>query len=47
MKQKRIFENQLDQLHGQSFNMEQNNFAIQSMKDNQVCKKKNPSNDPF
>lgn len=37
MKQKRILENQRDQLYAQSFNMEQSNFAIQGMKDNQVC----------
>ena len=36
MKQKKIFENQRDQVSSQSFNMEQSNFAIQSMKDNQV-----------
>lgn len=36
MKQKKIFEGQRDQLSAQSFNMEQSNFAIQSMKDNQV-----------
>lgn len=36
LKQKRQYENQRDQLSNQSFNMEQSNFAIQSMKDNQV-----------
>ncbi|KAI3421948.1 hypothetical protein GPALN_012487 [Globodera pallida] len=36
MKQKKIYENQRDQLYAQSFNMEQSNFAIQGMKDNQV-----------
>lgn len=38
MKQKKIYENQRDQLSAQSFNMEQSNFAIQGMKDNQVFK---------
>ena len=38
MKQKRTYENQRDQLSTQSFNMEQSNFAIQSMKDNQVVR---------
>lgn len=36
LKQKRQYENQKCQLDTQSFNMEQSNFAIQSMKDNQV-----------
>ena len=40
MKQKKIFENQRDQLSSQSFNMEQSNFAIQSMKDNQASEEK-------
>jgi len=36
LKQKRQYENQRDQLASQSFNMEQSNFAIQGMKDNQL-----------
>ncbi|KAI1719249.1 snf7 domain-containing protein [Ditylenchus destructor] len=36
MKQKKMYENQKDQLSNQAFNMEQSNFAIQGMKDNQV-----------
>uniref|UniRef100_A0A914D8N2 Charged multivesicular body protein 5 n=1 Tax=Acrobeloides nanus TaxID=290746 RepID=A0A914D8N2_9BILA len=36
LQQKRMYENQKDQLAQQSFNMEQSNFAIQGMKDNQV-----------
>ncbi|CAD5232965.1 unnamed protein product [Bursaphelenchus xylophilus] len=36
LKQKKQYENQKAQLDTQSFNMEQSNFAIQSMKDNQV-----------
>jgi len=36
MKQKKMYESQRDQLASQSFNMEQSNFAIQGMKDNQV-----------
>lgn len=36
MKQKKTYENQREQLYSQSFNMEQSNFAIQGMKDNQV-----------
>ena len=36
MKQKRMYENQKEQLDNQSFNMEQSNFAIQGMKDNQA-----------
>jgi charged multivesicular body protein 5 len=36
LKQKKQLENQKDQLDVQSFNMEQTNFAIQGMKDNQV-----------
>ncbi|VDN02412.1 unnamed protein product [Thelazia callipaeda] len=35
LKQKRMYENQRDQLGQQSFNMEQSNFAIQGMKDTQ------------
>ncbi|VDN42809.1 unnamed protein product [Gongylonema pulchrum] len=35
LKQKRMYENQRDQLSQQSFNMEQSNFAIQGMKDTQ------------
>ena len=31
-----MYENQKDQLAQQSFNMEQSNFAIQGMKDNQA-----------
>jgi len=36
LKQKRQYEGQMDALRNQAFNMEQSNFAIQSMKDNQV-----------
>jgi len=36
IKQKKQYENQRDQLSSQSFNMEQSNFAIQGMKDNQI-----------
>uniref|UniRef100_A0AC34FIS8 Charged multivesicular body protein 5 n=1 Tax=Panagrolaimus sp. ES5 TaxID=591445 RepID=A0AC34FIS8_9BILA len=36
LKQKRMYEGQKDQLNQQTFNMEQSNFAIQGMKDNQV-----------
>uniref|UniRef100_A0A914RJT5 Charged multivesicular body protein 5 n=1 Tax=Parascaris equorum TaxID=6256 RepID=A0A914RJT5_PAREQ len=36
LKQKRMYENQRDQLSQQSFNMEQSNFAIQGIKDTQV-----------
>ncbi|KAI6186408.1 hypothetical protein M3Y98_00129600 [Aphelenchoides besseyi] len=36
LKQKRQYENQRGQLDTQSFNMEQSNFAIQGMKDNQM-----------
>ncbi|KAI6237234.1 hypothetical protein M3Y95_00243700 [Aphelenchoides besseyi] len=36
LKQKRQYENQRGQLDTQSFNMEQSNFAIQGMKDNQA-----------
>uniref|UniRef100_A0A0N5AP19 Charged multivesicular body protein 5 n=1 Tax=Syphacia muris TaxID=451379 RepID=A0A0N5AP19_9BILA len=36
LKQKRMYENQRDQLAQQSFNMEQSNFAIQGMKDTQT-----------
>uniref|UniRef100_A0AC34PVK5 Charged multivesicular body protein 5 n=1 Tax=Panagrolaimus sp. JU765 TaxID=591449 RepID=A0AC34PVK5_9BILA len=36
LKQKRMYEGQKDQLDQQTFNMEQSNFAIQGMKDNQV-----------
>uniref|UniRef100_A0A0R3S0X3 Charged multivesicular body protein 5 n=1 Tax=Elaeophora elaphi TaxID=1147741 RepID=A0A0R3S0X3_9BILA len=36
LKQKRMYENQRDQLNQQSFNMEQSNFAIQGMKDTQT-----------
>lgn len=36
LKQKRMYENQRDQLAQQSFNMEQSNFAIQGIKDTQV-----------
>uniref|UniRef100_A0A1I7YDC8 Charged multivesicular body protein 5 n=1 Tax=Steinernema glaseri TaxID=37863 RepID=A0A1I7YDC8_9BILA len=36
LKQKRMYENQKDQLDQQSFNMEQSNFAIQGMKDTQT-----------
>lgn len=33
LKQKKMYENQLDNLRGQSFNMEQANFAHQALKD--------------
>lgn len=33
LKQKKMYEQQLDNLRGQSFNMEQANFAHQSLKD--------------
>jgi len=33
LKQKRMYENQRDQLSQQSFNLEQQNFAVQSLKD--------------
>jgi len=33
LKQKRMYENQRDQLSQQSFNMEQSNYALQTMKD--------------
>lgn len=36
LKQKRMYENQRDQLAQQSFNMEQSNFAIQGIKDTQT-----------
>jgi charged multivesicular body protein 5 len=36
LKQKRMYEGQKDQLNQQTFNMEQSNFAIQGMKDNQI-----------
>jgi len=36
LKQKRMYEGQKDQLDQQTFNMEQSNFAIQGMKDNQI-----------
>lgn len=36
LKQKRQYEGQKEQLDNQAFNMEQSNFAIQGMKDNQV-----------
>lgn len=36
LKQKRMYENQRDQLSQQAFNMEQSNFAIQGMKDTQT-----------
>jgi charged multivesicular body protein 5 len=36
LKQKRMYEWQKDQLNQQTFNMEQSNFAIQGMKDNQI-----------
>ncbi|CAH0389142.1 unnamed protein product [Bemisia tabaci] len=35
LKQKRMFETQLENLQNQSFNMEQANFAVQSLKDTQ------------
>ncbi|KAF7266079.1 vacuolar protein sorting 60 [Rhynchophorus ferrugineus] len=36
LKQKKLYENQLDNLRGQSFNMEQANFAAQTLKDTQT-----------
>ncbi|KAH7696428.1 hypothetical protein AAVH_36500, partial [Aphelenchoides avenae] len=36
LKQKRMYEDQKGQLDQQSFNMDQSNFALQGMKDNQV-----------
>ncbi|KAK2147337.1 hypothetical protein LSH36_558g01031 [Paralvinella palmiformis] len=36
LKQKRMYENQREQLSNQSFNMEQSNYAIQSLKDTKV-----------
>uniref|UniRef100_A0A914WML1 Charged multivesicular body protein 5 n=1 Tax=Plectus sambesii TaxID=2011161 RepID=A0A914WML1_9BILA len=36
LKQKKMYENQRDQLMTQSFNMEQSNFALQGMKDTQT-----------
>lgn len=33
LKQKKVYEQQLDNLRGQSFNMEQANFAHQTLKD--------------
>ncbi|ENN75790.1 charged multivesicular body protein 5 [Dendroctonus ponderosae] len=36
LKQKKLYENQLDNLRGQSFNMEQANFAHQTLKDTQT-----------
>lgn len=33
LKQKKLYEGQCDQLRQQSFNMEQNSFAIQTLKD--------------
>ncbi|PAV83221.1 hypothetical protein WR25_03478 isoform C [Diploscapter pachys] len=36
LKQKRMYENQRGQLDQQVFNMDQSNFALQGMKDNQV-----------
>jgi len=36
LKQKRMYENQRDQLMQQSFNMEQSNYTIQTLKDTQV-----------
>ncbi|XP_030755862.1 charged multivesicular body protein 5 [Sitophilus oryzae] len=36
LKQKKLYENQLDNLRGQSFNMEQANFAHQTLKDTQA-----------
>ncbi|VDP54111.1 unnamed protein product [Heligmosomoides polygyrus] len=36
LKQKRMYENQKGQLDQQAFNMDQSNFALQGMKDNQV-----------
>lgn len=37
LKQKRMYESQKGQLDQQCFNMDQTNFAIQGMKDTQVC----------
>ncbi|VDM61189.1 unnamed protein product [Angiostrongylus costaricensis] len=39
LKQKRMYENQKGQLDQQAFNMDQSNFAIQGMKDNQTMQK--------
>lgn len=36
LKQKKMYEQQLDNLRGQSFNMEQANFAHQTLKDTHV-----------
>ncbi|CAH1119247.1 unnamed protein product [Phaedon cochleariae] len=36
LKQKKMYENQLDNLRGQSFNMEQANMAHQTLKDTQI-----------
>lgn len=36
LKQKKMYEGQLDNLRGQSFNMEQANFAHQTLKDTQI-----------
>ncbi|CAG9857374.1 unnamed protein product [Phyllotreta striolata] len=36
LKQKKLYENQLENLRGQSFNMEQANFAAQTLKDTQI-----------
>jgi len=36
LKQKRMYENQKGQLDQQAFNMDQSNYALQGMKDNQV-----------
>jgi hypothetical protein len=36
LKQKRQYEGQREALSNQQFNMDQSNFALQSMKDNQV-----------
>jgi len=36
LKQKRMYENQRDQMMQQSFNMEQSNYALQTMKDTQT-----------
>jgi len=36
LKQKRMYENQRDQMMQQSFNMEQSNFALQTVKDTQT-----------
>ena len=40
LKQKRMYEQQREQLTNQSFNLEQSNFAIQTVKDTKttVCK---------